>query len=292
MHKSNNFCVEGEKQDDLGKEGGLPTYAKTEQREVKIANESPDLTVVFMRHGKPTYTKEEYASSEYEGELGLEAKSYVFEQAEKLAKGIKDDEVVHLWVSPKRRAQQTAEIVRDVLVKYGVSLLRPRTENQIKSTIRDVKNVKGFWDKWYLDTEGGKPEKGFDPGKWMERWLEMADGGNLIDQGETPEEVRRRAMRMLAYLIRIAQKVHCIDQKTGKKKRIKLIVIAHEEMVRDILENVYQKGTKKGTGPSYAEMLEMGIYLPENEEEQVRIQTQYGGEKGSMRYDVKDRKIG
>ena len=116
------------------------TYLEQKEREPFEA----DLRADFIRHGKPKYTKKEMESGEFEGTLKKESKEEVGLDALELSKGIdKDKEIVVIWVSPKRRVQQTAEIYKDILEKQGINVLAAGIERKgpklrTKEALRDA----------------------------------------------------------------------------------------------------------------------------------------------------------
>ncbi len=154
-----------------------------EFKESKIENkeEEPfkaDLRVDFIRHGKPKYTQEEIGSGKFEGELMPEGIEQVRSSALELARGIdKDKELVVIWTSPRKRAQQSSEIIRDIFNKEKIPIIekgwkrkekeertdeeQPRTEE----TLRDVKLTGEFVDEL----------KKIAVADWMEYWAKAEE---------------------------------------------------------------------------------------------------------------------
>ncbi len=234
----------------------------------------PDIIVDFFRHGKPEYTEEEKLSGNFEGHLTEEGSSQVKQRAEELAKQIDPNaEIIVIWSSPKNRALETSEIIKQVFTESEIPMLHEQSLPSKHSSLRDIKteandledskNGNPFWDAIYFANEtqkkldSGKPI-GFD--RWLEFWIESFEKGGLPEKTETPIEFKKRSVRVLTYLERIARKVH---SKEGK--HLRFVVVGHEEGVRDLLEESFGFGTEKGTGPTYAEIVKVGIHVGEKE---------------------------
>jgi broad specificity phosphatase PhoE len=149
-----------------------------------------DLTVDFVRHGKPKYTQDEEVSGQLEGVLTEEGIVQAREIGSELAgKIVAEKEFVVLWSSGKNRAIQTAKIIHDVFSERGIPLLtNSRGEDRgirTRDSLRDIKtgatdpaNPKEgspFWDAIYFANKAGEKlssgeDVGFD--RWLEFWVE------------------------------------------------------------------------------------------------------------------------
>ena len=274
---------------------------KHELRETKENPGTPALIVDFIRHGMPEYTEKEKMSGELEGKLTEKGKGQIRAAATELAGRIdKDTEIVVIWTSGKKRAKQSALIVGDIFREQGILLLSDpnKRPNAIKEIgfLRDIKTGVGegadsdesspFWDSIYFAREGGKKlrsgeEVDFD--RWLEFWVEKDEEKTLPLHTETPEQVKKRSMTMLAHLIRVAKHV-----KPKENKRLRMVIVGHEEGVRDLLEESLHMGTQKGNGPAYGEMIEVGI-SPQGDD--AFLDVSFRGKKGKLVFDREKREI-
>jgi broad specificity phosphatase PhoE len=260
-----------------------------------------DLIADFVRHGKPKYTEAEEVSGQLEGVLTEEGVEQANRIGHELADKIDvDNERVVIWASGKNRAKQTSKIIYDVLKDSGVALLTSSSGGdrgvRTRESLRDIKTeatdpsdyTKGspFWDAiYYANKAGEKLSSGEDVGfdRWLEFWVEKDSEGELPQKTESPEELKWRSVRVLTYLERIARKI-----KPEDGKRLRFIVVGHEEGVRDLLEESFGVGTKKGTGPAYAEVVEVGV---STENSGSRFDVTFRDEKKELAFDPKSRKI-
>ncbi len=238
----------------------------------KIEGETPfeaDLKVDFIRHGKPRYIDEEIRSAIIEGNLTEEGIGQIKERALELAGKIdKEKELVVFWVSPKRRAQQTAEILFDVFKEQDIPV------------IRDLKTVKSLSDaKMTPEFIENLLKSGV--GKWMEYWTES----DLPEGTETPEEVKKRVERVITYLERIARNT----VSTGGKK-LHFICVGHEEIFSDLLEEGYGLEIKSGAGPGHGEVMSMDIKKSEQEQDAV-LKLKYRGQETELGFNKEERKF-
>lgn len=240
----------------------------------------PDMKVDLVRHGKPFYTQEEYQTGQYEGRLTPEARINLIEKAHRLADSIdKDGEAVVFWVSPKRRAQETAQIFEEVFCERGINFVMKKSgaPKQVGS-LRDVAISSEFLDN--LDAEIKEGNIGsWD--NWMEYWSRQKD---LPEGTEGPDKVRSRVGRVITYLERIARTIKL----PGKKLRF--VCFGHEELFRDLLEEAYEQGTKFGEGPFYGETMEIGIKASGPEEEsKAELLLNFRDKREKLEFDKKSR---
>ena len=238
--------------------------------EAKELPPMPDLKVDFVRHGKPVYTKEEMESLELEGELTPEGEVDIKRKALNLSSQLdKEKELIVFWVSPKRRAQQTAKVMRGVFLDQGVSVLK---EPKTFQSLADIKVNKAFFAD--LIKNGALND-------WMEYWV-----ANELPEGtEKPQDVRKRVTKVMTFLDRVARNV-----KPEGNKKLHFIVIGHEEIFRDILEDAYGFGTKKGTGPDYGESLSLDFTKSEPGKN-ADIKLQFRGKEAKLELDKNTRSL-
>jgi len=244
----------------------------------KRENEMPleaDLKVDFIRHGKPEYTDEEKESAKFEGRLTEEGINQIKDKALELAGQIdKEKELVVFWISPRMRAQQTAEIIYNIFQEQDIP------------AIKDLRTVRSLSDVRMGPNSIKDLVKNSVIGKWMEYWAESA----LPEDTEKPDEVKKRVERIITYLERIARKIT-----PAENKKLHFICVGHEEIFRDLLEEGYGLGTKNSTGPSYGEVMSMDIRKSEQGQDAVLElrykgqETELGFNKGSRKFYKKDK---
>jgi len=236
-----------------------------------------DLRVDFIRHGKPEYTKEEISTAKIEGRLTDVGKQQIEESAIKLTKEIdKKKELVVIWVSPKRRAQETAKIIRDTFDKEEMPILtKGITTQQLRTQkpLGDVQMTPEFINQLIK-------EKAVND--WMKYWIKSE---KLPEGVEKPEEVKTRLKRIITYLERIARKIY---PESGKK--LHFICIGHEEIFRDLLNEGYGLGTQKGTGPDYGESLRIDIHKSSEDGDAV-LDLKYRNQDVKLGFKKDERKI-
>jgi len=216
----------------------------------------------FVRHGKPTYSEEEYKSGKFEGTLTENGKKELEETINKLAENISDDELVVILSSPKKRAIESAEIAHKILKEKGVNIF---PSLKITDSLKDIQMTPEF-------VESLKDFEGF----WMEYWAKK----NLPEGVEKPEDVKKRAQRVIAYLNRVG-KIKNLTQK------IRFVLFGHEEGVRDLLMEAFGIDTEKGEGPTYAENISVNFFnVGENA---TKLEVSYRDKKGVLDFDSKTR---
>lgn len=235
-----------------------------------------DLRVDFIRHGQPKYTKEEMKSANFEGELTKEGVEQIKKQIEELIKGInKQKEVVVIWTSPKNRAKQSSEVIRQMLSEKGIDRIVDKASGaNVKASLSDVKISKDFMEEAIKDN--------IDFKNWMVYWSEM---DNLPEGTESAEDVKKRVQRVVTYLERIARNVQL-----GEEKRLHFICVGHEELVRDLLEESFGMGTKEGEGPGYAEVVRMDITKSDKNKNAI-LDLSYRNKKSKLSFDKSTREF-
>jgi broad specificity phosphatase PhoE len=261
-----------------------------EFKESKIESEEEepfkaDLRVDFIRHGKPKYTQGEIESGKFEGELIPEGIEQVKSSALELARGIdKDKELIIIWTSPKKRAQQTSEIIRDIFNEEKISIIEKgwkRKEQKEKIDEEPIRTQEPLRDVKLTGEFVGELKK-IAVADWMEYW---AKAGELPKGIEKPEEVKERTERLITHLERIARTIE-----PPKGKKLHFICVGHEETVRDLLEEAYGSGTKKGTGPNYGEVVRMDIHKSEPNKDAV-LNLNYRDSKAKLNFNKERREI-
>lgn len=230
----------------------------------------PDLKVDFVRHGKPVYTDEEIRSATIEGSLTEEGINQVKERAVELASRIdREKEFVVFWVSPKQRAQQTAKIIFDIFHEQNIPVIK---DLRTVKSLSDVRMSPSFIED-LLENDA--------IGEWMEYWTES----DLPEDIEKPEEVKKRVERIITYLERIARN---ITPEEGR--RLHFICVGHEEIFRDLLEEGYRLGTKNNMGPSYGEVMSVGINKSEPGKN-AKLKLDYHGQSTELDFDKESRRF-
>jgi broad specificity phosphatase PhoE len=228
-------------------------------------NSESKIKADFVRHGKPEYLQEEITSGKVEGSLTEEGKNDLREAISKLAETISKEELVVVVSSPKKRAVESAEIAFDILKEKGINVF---SELRKEDSLKDVEMSSEFIN----DLDGFQES-------WMEYWIQQKD----LSQGtEKPEEVEKRALRVIAYLNRLAK----LD---NLKQKLHFILFGHEEGVRDLLEEAYEIGTKKGESPTYAEEVRLDFF--DVGEKDTRIKVFYRGNEKILKFDPNTRNL-
>jgi broad specificity phosphatase PhoE len=183
----------------------------------------------------------------FEGQLTPEGAERFVQAAERLADGIDaEKELIVIWKSPRNRAEQSSDILERVFTERGIHIIRTGT----KDSLRDV-GLKLEYARKIVE-DGSVRD-------WMQYW---SHDDELPEGVETPAEMKKRIERVLTYLERVATKV-------SPPEGIKLhfVCIGHEEIIRDVLEESFEQGTKAGEGPSYGEIMRVDIArsTPEND---------------------------
>ncbi|OGG17980.1 hypothetical protein A3D78_05865 [Candidatus Gottesmanbacteria bacterium RIFCSPHIGHO2_02_FULL_39_14] len=227
----------------------------------------PDLIVDFVRHGEPEYTQQEIDDASIEGHLTQEGRRQVHETGLKLSEQIdKEKECVVFWVSPKQRAQQTAAVLQKVFEQQQIPVERFRTHHDLS----DIRLGHEFIRKLYAEDA-------------VDELIEYWTKADLPEDAEKPEEVKKRVERVVTYLVRIAEKIRPQDN-----KKLRFICVGHEEIFRDLLEAGYGFGTKKHTGPEFAEVMEMKIFKSELQNDAV-LKLMFRGKEAELRFNPQSR---
>lgn len=205
------------------------------EKEIFDAN----LRVDFIRHGERTEPLKD--------ELSDKGRKTIEQTAKELSQEVnKEKELLVFWVSPKRRCQQTAEIIKEHFKKEDISFIEPRTKNSLTSIKYTEEGAKKF-----IQQMG-------EVSKWIDEWMEHWAIKELPEGLEKPEEMEERVKRILTYLERTARDVH-----PAEGRKLHFLCILHEELFRDLLEEGYNLGTKKGTRPTFGEKLRIDIHKSE-----------------------------
>jgi|GEM_PF-6335237 len=238
-----------------------------ETRENEIT--PPDLRADFVRHGKPSYTTEEAEEGNFEGELTVEGQEQARASARKLAATIdRDGELVVFWSSPKRRAQQTTMIMKNVFDEAGIPSMEDVRTIQ---SLSDVRVSKEFIDK--LQSTSAQ--------NLMQYWAETESP----DGAEKPADVKHRVERVITYLERIARTIKPTD---GRK--LHFICVGHEEIFESLLEEGCAMGLRDQSGPVYGEVMSVGIKTSAATSGAV-LDLSFRGKNARLNFDKEKRKF-
>lgn len=240
-----------------------------EKRESEMPFEA-DLKVDFIRHGKPQYTDKERETAKFEGNLTEEGIEQIKNKALELARRIdKEKELVVFWISPRTRAQQTVGIIYNIFQEQGIPVIR---DLKTVGSLSDVRMSPNFL-KDLLKSEA--------IGRWMEYWAES----DLPEGTEKPDEVKKRVERIITYLERIARKII-----PAENKKLHFICVGHEEIFRDLLEEGYGFGTKDSTGPSYGEVMSVGVRKSKQRQDAV-LRLRYKDQETELKFNKESRRF-
>lgn len=246
-------------------------------REMEKESWDPDLRVDYIRHGSPTYTEEEHRSLNFQGVIKESDQALVKEAAQALASTIDPErEVAVIWETKKTRGKETSVIYQQVLQGQGIPILEIGGKlSQSSESLVDL----GLSPKLVQMIK----DKGTD--NWMRTW--MAQGDDVSTGAETPAELKKRSMRVLANIERTARLVH-----PAGGKKLRFLVFGHEEGVRDLLETSLGVGTDKGTGPGYTERVHVEIKggIP-GEDKPARLKVSFRDKTSFVDFDVNRREL-
>lgn len=229
-----------------------------------------DLRVNFIRHCESEHSDEEARSARFEGRLTEKG----IEQAKARALGLaceidKTNEIIVFWTSPKGRAKQTADVIIKTFREEGICL------------IRDPKTMQSLADADLSPVFLEKLKENNAISNWMEYW----SGSELPANTESPESVRRRVERVIAYLERIARTINSKD-----KRRLHFICVGHEEIFRDLLEEGLKIGTINKSGPRYGDNMVLDIVSSMHGKD-ASMRLSFGGETAELGFNKEKRKF-
>lgn len=234
-------------------------------REVVAENKEKEptksnLVVYWVRHGQAVYTKEEMEAGDAFGELTDDGIETSRQTALFIASKIDNDERVIIWASPKTRALKTAEIIEEILKKERKNVQGAIV--QIEDA-RDLKTTKEgaatFWGRF-------EDQYGAD----YKRWMEFYQKHSPLPAGvETPYLIR----------VRVAELLYTLNNLAGdlpNDKRTHLIVITHEEMLTDLLNEGFESGILNDTNAKNGEVLVVEIFKDQP------FKMEFRGKKGEL----------
>ena len=213
-------------------------------------------TVLFVRHGDPTYEEEEWfnCSDEewsemkkgkeiipFEGKLtekGIEQmKNTAMKIVEKIGNGSK--KIVYLWTSPKERTKESMEIIKEVLGENGIDLY---PKKNLAKTTDDLRDLGLTWE--FLEKSEKSEEQVLE---WMDFWKEKHRD---FEGAEQEKEFMRRLQKTISYFQQFSLKANLpSDRETV------FICLTHEEVIKNVAEHfgIPTKFVENG------EILEMNI---------------------------------
>jgi broad specificity phosphatase PhoE len=203
------------------------------------------LEVLFVRHGKPYYSQKELEEGIIEGTLREEGTRQVKEAASEIVTIAKRREQTLMLIvhSPRRRARESAALITDALKNAGIE-----TQMYMCKELRDVSFSGAFLDQQYSDVIAGRTS--WD--RWMEYWMNF---GTYDSKTDSPEQVSGRAVRVLNRLMDLA------SRQVFQRRNVIVVVVGHEEGVRDLLLKALNMRTELGQGQAYAEKVLVTIRI-------------------------------
>lgn len=226
---------------------------KTEQKETEM-NFAPDITITFMRHGDSCYSQKELETCAFEGKLTETGRKQTKKSAELIAADMKEKEEQNalIWCSTRSRADETAQILTNILERNGIVVLSIGEEESKKKhrsfcslSAPDV--TPEFWAQ--------KPKNEF----FVRIWKELDEAGKLPEGTESPAQSEKKLNRVLEYNRRVVK----ILKKSPYSKKTRLINVSHFETPTTILQKAYggKSGIDKEFGPEDAGILNLEMQL-------------------------------
>ncbi len=205
-------------------EGGLNKIESTEKEPVPFA------TIFIVRHGDTEY-KEEFSDPGSENDLTEKGKMQIQDLAERINNEIQEQDKVYIMMSPRVRAQNSAQIIEDALNQHGHEVIRLGGGRQSLSNVEMLDKEKtNIYKK-----QGDKEKYLSDMTEVLGRLKQESDYYLKSRMGtlENPttqdiQEYRGKVETFLKRIIEIAR-----QRKGGNEK---LALITHGEWLDTVLE--------------------------------------------------------
>lgn len=256
--------------------------------EEKIVNQMekesvfPTLRVFSVRHGDTLYL-EQMRGNVSEDEIDLTEKgiAQITSAVEKIAERIdRDNSIVWVIGSPRKRARDSANIIRAYLKDSGFEVYDDVKQREDHNRVRsvDVLNASGTAidpdDPQYVEkiaTVMASLPSGVVPTQYVTL--------NKVPGLEPSADIKERASDQFSYLMRIA---HTIQPRS--KKQMVIVQVEHEETMDPIYDNASDGRftVKKVTGAQKGEVVELNIPV---EGDEIGVDFIDRGEKSSIKFD-------
>lgn len=173
----------------------------------------------------------------------------------------KDEDIVYLAHSPRKRTRDSAQIIKKYLTDKGFTVWEDPKERHVQNRIRSTDILDAEFKSISHDESAYAPA-------FRELLAEMKESVPLgttpaeywrqggIGVLETKESVEQRSKDQLAFLMRIA---HTIQPKIDK--HIAVVEVEHEETLDELISHATNGGVsaEKGNGPATGEVFELII---------------------------------
>lgn len=222
-----------------------------------------NIKVFRVRHGNTPYNEQlKGVPDESEIDLTEQGIREIEQAAENISQRLnKDEDVVCVVHSPRKRTRDSAQIIRNYLVDRGFTVWDDPKEREEQTRVRstDILNSESqpipHNEPAYAEAFRellSNIKQSVPPGSTATQYWKQ--GG--IDALETPESVGQRSKDQLAFLMRVA---HTIQPKVDK--HIAIVELEHEETLDDIVSNATDGSTsiREGNGPKTGEVFELEI---------------------------------
>ena len=237
----------------------LPTHGIESSEKPSWKN----MKVFRVRHGNTPYNEQLKGVQDNETiDLTEQGVREIEEAAENIAQRLnKDEDVVCVVHSPRKRTRDSAQIIRNYLTDRGFTVwddpkereeqYRVRSTDILDSESQPISHNEPAYAPAFRELLSSLKQS-VPPGSTAtQHWKQ---GG--IDVLETPENVGQRSKDQLAFLMRIA---HTIQPKVDK--HIVVVELEHEETLDDIVSHATDGATsiQGGSGPKTGEVFELEI---------------------------------
>lgn len=257
----------------------IPSFENNPEKEPEIKTVITD----FIRHGESKY-REVLMSDEERSELGnkrpLDLTDKGVEQVKQTAMELvktinKDEEVVMLWTSPAWRARGSADLIREVLEKEGITVLR----EDVITSMRPIKQK----DAGYMAGVWGRVNKeGLNGDAVFARHPEFQVPNDKV---ESYPEAKQRAERVYNWIRYIAEKIDT------NGKRLHIIGTTHFEFLNPIMEELFGFDVEKDEGVSKGEPMRITFEFDKNAGE-TRVSADFRGQhKEALTFDAENRRF-
>lgn len=232
-----------------------------------------DIKIFRVRHGDSKYNEHLKAIKENESDLTDQGAQQSLEAAKTIEQQLdKDKDIICLAYSPRYRAKNTGEIVKDHLASRGFLIYKDAKEREKQKRVRgaDLLDYNGLSVEPKEERHAEVYQK-----RLKEAFASMPRGESLakywlqgeVDILEKPESVKKRTRNQLTFLMRIARNIQPkID------KHIVIIEVEHEETIDELLKVASREelGILKDSGLEKGEVMQLNIPI-EGDEISIRL---------------------
>ncbi len=230
------------------------------------SNEKPswqNIKVFRVRHGHTPYNEQLKGIPDDDTiDLTEQGIKEIEASAENISQRLnKDEDVVCVVYSPRKRTRDSAQIVKNYLIDRGFTVwddpkeredqYRVRSTDILNSESQPISHNEPAYAPAFRELLSSLKQSVPHGSTATQHWKQ---GG--VDVLETPESVDKRSKDQLAFLMRVA---HTIQPKVDK--HIVVVELEHEETLDDVVSHATDGVTsiQGGSGPKTGEVFELEI---------------------------------